>query len=88
MAGKHSADVPPIPADVFVGLDLTDTTDAASAFWPKDRHALCVLCGERLYKVNLSNERGTYVEFRHESTGNTQCPPTVPTTDTDEEHDA
>ncbi len=58
----------------FENVDLRDTTDAGSAFYPEKRHARCVDCGGRMYRVRVTNPRGTYYEFRHDENGSMNCP--------------
>jgi len=77
-------DLPPLPGNVELdpSFDWKDGNDEASAFWPEKRHATCMNCGARMYKVRLTNERGTYDEFRHDGTGSVWCNPPVPITRT------
>jgi len=68
---SSSTDIEP---QIHLGeFDWNDGTDAASAFWAAKRHATCMSCGGRMYKVRLTNERGTYDEFRHDDTGSVWC---------------
>lgn len=65
-------DAPPVDLGAF---DWNDGNDRASAFWGERHHATCMLCGSRMYRVQLTNERGTYDEFRHDGTGSVWCNP-------------
>jgi hypothetical protein len=64
------SDQPTVDLGAF---DWNDGNDNASAFWGEKHHATCMQCGGRMYRVMLSNERGSYAEFRHDSNGSVFC---------------